>query len=320
MLINLITAYRQSVALFTFVKLGVPFCLSAGKELSLKELSVHCELNEDRLSRLLDVMAELKIVRHERDQYSLAEGATALADANSLETLWILCELGEEYWSMWPYYASSMRTDSCKSAFEIKHGASFFPHLKSRTELKDIFDRLMAKITENLSSEIVRFIECNEHSEVVDVGGGKGILLRKLHQTYNLKSATVLDLYPEDSRTEEGIHFINADFFKTIIAGKDIYIIKNIIHDWGDTHALSILTNIRNAMKEDSKLYIIEIIKTSESKTGKTLDLLMDALFLGKERFYHEYEQLAQAAGFTIEKAIQTSLPQSIMIWHKDKK
>ncbi|MCM7239260.1 acetylserotonin O-methyltransferase [Enterobacter bugandensis] len=320
MLINLITAYRQSVALFTFVKLGVPFRLDAGKKLSLQELSVLCELNEDRLSRLLDVMAELKILRHERDRYSLAEGATALADENSLETLWILCELGEEYWSVWPYYASSMRTYSGKSAFEIKHGGAFFPYLKSNPGLKDIFDRLMAKITENLSSEIVRFIECNEHSEVVDVGGGKGILLRKLNQTCNLKSATVLDLYPEGSRTEDGLHFMNADFFKTIIAGKDIYIIKNIIHDWGDTQALRILTNIRKAMKDDSKLYVIEIIKTSESKTGKSLDLLMDALFLGKERYYHEYERLAKTAGFTVEQSIQTSLSQSIMIWHKDKK
>ncbi|HCM9649087.1 hypothetical protein L8P91_09920 [Enterobacter bugandensis] len=88
----------------------------------------------------------------------------------------------------------------------------------------------------------------------------------------------------------------------------------------GDAQALRILANIRKAMKDDSKLYVIEIIKTSESKTGKSLDLLMDALFLGKERYYHEYERLAKTAGFTVEQSIQTSLPQSIMIWHKDKK
>lgn len=318
MLINTITAYRQSAALYTFVKLGIPVCLGAEPKRTLMQLSTQCELDEDRLSRLLDVMAELKIVTSERGQYSLTEGATALADVNSLETLWILCELGEEYWSMWPHYATSMRTGSYTSAFERKHATPFFPHLNANPELKDNFDRLMAKITENLSSEIVRYIECNEQSEVVDVGGGKGILMRKLHQEYNLKSATVLDLYPEESWIEDGVHFVNADFFKSIIEGKDIYIIKNIIHDWGDTPALSILSNIRDAMKENSKLFVIEIIKTNESNKGKTLDLLMDALFLGKERFYHEYVQLAQNAGFTIKQTISTSLPQSIMIWHKD--
>ncbi|MDC9580524.1 methyltransferase [Xenorhabdus sp. PR6a] len=319
-MINIITAYRQSAALYTFVKLGVPICLGAERKLTLKQLSVQCELDEDRLSRLLDVMAELKIVTLERDQYSLTDGATALADVNSLETLWILCELGEEYWSMWPHHSTTMRADSYQSAFERKHGAPFFQHLHINPELKNIFDQLMAKITENLSSELVKFIECHEHSEVVDVGGGKGILMKKIHQTYNLKSATVLDLYPEESRMEDGLLYVNADFFKFITAGKDIYIIKNIIHDWGDKHALTILSNIRTAMKENSKLFVIEIIKTNESNKGKTLDLLMDALFLGKERFYHEYELLAKTAGFYIEQTIPTSLPQSIMIWHKDEK
>lgn len=318
MLINTITAYRQSAAVYTFVKLGIPVCLGAERKRTLMQLSIQCELDEDRLSRLLDVMAELNIVTIEKEQYALAEGATALADVNSLETLWILCELGEEYWSMWPHYASSMRTSSHKSAFERKHATPFFSHLNTNPELKDNFDRLMAKITENLSSEIVRYIECNEHSEVVDIGGGKGILMKKLHQEYKLQSATVLDLYPEESWIEDGVKFVNADFFKSITEDKDIYIIKNIIHDWGDKDALRILSNIRNAMKENSRLFVIEIIKTDESNKGKTLDLLMDALFLGKERFYHEYVQLAQDAGFSIKQTMSTSLPQSIMIWQKD--
>jgi|GEM_PF-2953474 len=288
--------------------------------MTLDELSVHFELDDNRLSRLLDILVESGIVRYENMRYSLAEGAEMLADENSLETLWILCELGEEYWNMWPHYPSSLQSDFSESAFEKKHGTPFFSYLSGNPDLKDTFDRLMAKITEKLSMEIVEYIECAQHTEVVDVGGGKGVLMKQLHQKYNLKSATVLDLYPESHRIECGVEYVNADFFKDIVAGKDIYIIKNIIHDWDDDRALNILKNCHRAMKSNSKLFVIEIIKDNNSSKGKTLDLLMDALFLGKERFYHEFEKLSQTAGFTIERTVSTSLPQSIMIWKKDNK
>ncbi|MCS1352613.1 methyltransferase [Mechercharimyces sp. CAU 1602] len=281
MLINVITAYRQSVALHTFVKLGIPFSLGQRRALTLHELSTHCELDGNRLSRLLDVMLELGIVRLDNLRYSLTEDAEVLADENSLETLWILCELGEDYWNMWPHYASSMRSYTSASAFERTHGTPFFSYLSHNPDLKDTFDRLMAKITENLSTEIIEYIECDEHSDVVDIGGGKGVLMKKLHQKYNLKSATVLDLYSENSRTEDGIEYANADFFRSIVAGKEIYILKNIIHDWNDEHALKILENCHRAMSNESRLFVIEIIKKKDSSKGKTLDLLMDALSFG---------------------------------------
>ncbi|ECG1392288.1 TPA_asm: hypothetical protein GNB58_004917 [Salmonella enterica subsp. houtenae serovar 45:g,z51:-] len=318
MLTDIITAYRHSVALHAFVKLGIPVQMGRLGPISLHELSSVSHVDAQRLARLLDVMTERRIVDTENGHYVLTEGAECLADADSIETLWILCELGEEYWSIWPDYPTSLCSSDPVSAFELRHGTPFFTLLKSRPDLKNTFDRLMAKITEELSTEVIGHIECDAQSEVVDVGGGQGVLIKKLHQRYNLKSATVIDVYPSKSRTESGIDYVNGDFFTGIVAGKDIYILKNILHDWDDDRALKILRNCHAAMKQGSTLFVIEIIKQSESSKGKTLDLLMDALFLGKERFYHEYQELAQASGFTIDRTIPTSLSQSVMIWRKD--
>lgn len=317
MLTDIITAYRQSAALHAFVKLGIPLRMGREGPISLDDLSSACHVDANRLSRLLDVMAELHIVCIDNTHYVLTEGAASLADENSLETLWILCELGEEYWSMWPDYPSSLCSPVPVSAFERKHGSSFFSLLGSKPELKATFDSLMAKITEELSSELVGYIECDAQSEVVDVGGGQGVLMKKLNQRYNLKSATVIDVYPGNSRTESGIDYVDGDFFSKIVADKDIYILKNILHDWDDASTLKILRNCHVAMKPGSTLFVIEIIKQSDSRKGKTLDLLMDALFLGKERFYHEYQALAHEAGFIIDKTLSTSLSQSVMVWRK---
>lgn len=319
MLTELITAYRYSAALHAFVKLGIPIWLGRMGPMSLNDLSAAIQVEAHRLSRLLDVMADRGVVHiNENALYALADEASALTDANSLETLWILCELGEEYWSMWSEYPSSLRSGAPVSAFETRHREPFFSYLRSRPELKDTFDRLMAKITEELSTELVSHIECNTQAEVVDVGGGQGVLMKKLHQRYRLKSATVLDVYPGNSRNEAGIDFVDGDFFTGIIGGKDIYILKNILHDWDDDHAFKILQNCHRAMTPESKLFVIEIIKQPESNKGKTLDLLMDALFLGKERFYDEYQVLAHASGFVIDRTLSTSLSQSVMVWRKD--
>lgn len=184
MLTELITAYRYSAALHAFVKLGVPVWLGRMGPMSLNDLSAVSQVEAHRLSRLLDVMAERRVVRIKDACYALADEAGALADANSLETLWILCELGEEYWSMWPEYPSSLRSVAPISAFETRHRAPFFSYLCTRPELKGIFDRLMAKITEELSTELVSHIACDSQMEVVDVGGGQGVLMKKLHQRY----------------------------------------------------------------------------------------------------------------------------------------
>ncbi|BEU02945.1 methyltransferase [Agarivorans sp. OAG1] len=318
MLTELITAYRYSAALHAFVKLGIPVWLGRMGPISLDELSAASQVEADRLSRLLDVMVECSVVRVERAHYVLTEEVGALADENSLETLWILCELGEEYWNMWSDYPSSLRSTAPVSAFETRHGKSFFSYILTRPELKGTFDRLMAKITEELATELVSHIACDAQTEVVDVGGGQGVLMKKLHQHYNLKSATVLDVYPGNSRNETGIDFVDGDFFTRVVGGKDIYILKNILHDWDDASALTILRNCHRAMTPESTLFVIEIIKQPESNKGKTLDLLMDALFLGKERFYAEYQVLAQVAGFVIDRVLHTSLSQSVMVWRKD--
>ncbi|MDM2857194.1 methyltransferase [Citrobacter sp. Cpo071] len=319
MLTELITAYRYSAALHAFVKLGIPVWLGRMGPISLDDLSAASQVEAHRLSRLLDVMAERNVVRIENKHYALAEEAGALADANSLETLWVLCELGEEYWNMWPDYPLSLRSAIPVSAFETRHGEPFFSYLLTRPELKGTFDRLMAKITEELATEIVSHIVCDDQTEVVDVGGGKGVLMKKLHQRYNLKSATVLDVYPGNSWSEGGIEFVDRDFFTGIVEGKDIYILKNILHDWDDASALNILQNCHRAMTPESTLFVIEIIKQPDSNKGRTLDLLMDALFLGKERFYTEYQALAQAGGFVIDRTLPTSLSQSVMVWRKEK-
>src|ERR687892_475084 len=53
---------------------------------------------------------------------------------------------------------------------------------------------------------------------------------------------------------------VGGDFFKSVPAGCDAYLLRWIIHDWDHDRALAILRNCRQAMGERSRLLLIESV------------------------------------------------------------
>lgn len=54
--------------------------------------------------------------------------------------------------------------------------------------------------------------------------------------------------------------FIVTDFFATVAAGADCYLLKYIIHDWNDADSIAILKNVRVAAGAPGVVLIIEQI------------------------------------------------------------
>ena len=51
---------------------------------------------------------------------------------------------------------------------------------------------------------------------------------------------------------------VGGNFFESVPQGADYYIIKHVLHDWDDEHAMEILRNVRKAAGPHSKLLVIE--------------------------------------------------------------
>ncbi|KAA1465903.1 S-adenosyl-L-methionine-dependent methyltransferase [Dentipellis sp. KUC8613] len=111
-------------------------------------------------------------------------------------------------------------------------------------------------------------------STVCDVGGGVGSVLIKIASHHPHLHLTLQDLpnvieqargfwtneYPKAA--EEGrIDFVPIDFFADApVQGRDIYHIRQVLHDWPDADCVKILKNIRKAMGPNSRLLINEFI------------------------------------------------------------
>ena len=108
---------------------------------------------------------------------------------------------------------------------------------------------------------------------------------------------------------------VAGNFFKSVPAGGDAYIMKWIIHDWDNEKSNTILRNCRSQMQANGKLILVDSVvpETDEPHFSKFIDLNMLVMTGGKERTEKEFAQLLAAAGFKLLRVIPTELPTSII-------
>jgi hypothetical protein len=199
------------------------------------------------------------------------------------------------------YQALGKLDASGKASFPDVYKTDFWSWLAANPDERATFDTAMeqgkAGRVENLDG-----IEWRGGESVVDVGGGNGSLLVELIKRQPELRGIVFDL-PETVRDEEAlgdrIEFVEGSFFESVPPG-DVYVLSTILHDWDDESATAILRTIRAAATPESRLILIEAVVPpgNEPGSGKWLDLLMLALFEGRERNEAQWHALLDAGGF----------------------
>jgi O-methyltransferase domain len=104
---------------------------------------------------------------------------------------------------------------------------------------------------------------------------------------------------------------VAGDFLVSVPDGGDAYLLKYILIDWDDAHAITILTNCHRAMQEQGKLLVVEMLIPPGNAPffGKFIDIYMLMLGKGRHRTEAEYRTLFAAAGFKLMQIIPTQSP-----------
>ena len=95
-----------------------------------------------------------------------------------------------------------------------------------------------------------------------------------------------------------------ADFFAEVPPGGDVYLLSNVLHDWDDAAATTILRTVRAAMRPDARLLVVENVLDAPGRTAPQqrdvhlVDLHMLVMFGARERTKAEYDSLLVDAGF----------------------
>ena len=280
-------------ALAIVADLGVPQALAEGPK-STEELAREVGADPDTLRRLLRALASDGVFLEERP------GVFRNTEASE--------QLRHSGWGAFAhlfggvfYRAVGGLDASGRAAFPELYGTDFWSWLAAHPDERELFDLAMEQGKEQRVERFDR-VDWRGDETVVDVGGGNGSLLVGLLRRQPGLRGIVFDL-PETVRDEnalgEGIEFVEGSFFESVPEG-DVYILSTILHDWDDEPATAILRTIHTSAQPDARLLLLEAVVPAGNEPGgaKWLDLLMLALFAGRERDEAQWRSLLEAGGF----------------------
>ncbi|MCP3916576.1 MAG: methyltransferase [bacterium] len=299
-------------SIYVAAKLRIADALASGPA-PVDEVAERVGAQPAALFRLMRALASLGVLREvESNRFELTDVGTYLRSdvAGSMHALALT--ITEFDWDPWKQLLHSVRTG--ETAFELVHGKEPFDYLRDNDELRSVFSRAMTSyVTEN-GIAVAESYDFSHARTVVDVGGGHGTLLAAILAQHAHIDGILLDLpeVTEQARhelssagLEDRVTCVDGDFFTEVPAGKDVYVLASILHDWDAERARRILATCRRAMPEHARLLVIEavIFPGNEPAFAKLLDLEMLVCFGGRERSLDEYAELFAATGFRMEKS-----------------
>lgn len=286
-----------------------------------EDLARECHVNADALMRILRFLASNGVFKAD------AHGAITNTPASALlcRTPGSLRDQVRSSWQdvIWDTYrqlAETLRTG--EPAFEKAFGMPFFEYLGAHPEIGARFDASMALMSMPENAALAAAYPF--HGTVVDVGGGRGGLLSAIlrahlevrgilfDQASVLQDATTLLMAGQWDRCSVS----PGDFFASVPADADVYVLKRILHDWTDADALRILRACRAAMRGDARLLVIDAVLTpgNAPDPNKMLDVGIMALTKGRERTAEEFQRLFEAAGLRLLRIAPPTAASSMSI------
>ncbi len=317
-LLQMASGYWLSQCIYVAAKLAIADHLKAGEQ-PCHELARLTETDETALYRILRALASVGIFQETVPQtFALTPLAAFLQSDHPRSMRGTVVMLGEpEHYEAWSNILHSVKTG--EPAFDHRYGQGVFEYFGSHPEAAAIFEEAMNSFSKNEEPEILAHYDFSAFSSIVDVGGGYGELLGSILAKYPQLQGILFD---EDYVVDNAAPTLNrhgvgdrcqrigGSFFRTVPAGGDAYLLKHIIHDWGDEPAIAILKNCRAVLPDDGKILICEAVvpEGNQPSGAKMLDINMLVMCPGgKERTAVEFETLLVAADLKLTRIVRTA-------------
>ncbi len=301
-----------------FAELKIADCLAAGQPVP--------DTHAPSLERFLRACATIGLVTTQSDgSFQLTPlGETLRTDVPGSLRGMVTSIFGGGHLKAWGNLKASLATGA--TAFDDAHGEDIWAYFtKTNPAEGEVFNQAMSDFSGALIPAILASYQFPASGTIVDVAGGNGTLLCAVLNQQPGLSGIVTDLpftipaaeaYLAAQGMADRAIAVAADFFSTVPAGADTYMMKFILHDWNDHDAGRILDTIRAAAKPESKLIIVEtVVPASVEHAGpaRIMDINMMVMTGGKERTAAEWHTLLNAHGFTIDEIVPTPSPLSVI-------
>src|SRR5919201_5392731 len=317
---RLLTGGLMQQAVSLVARLRIPD-LGAEAPLSVAELADRTGTSAPTLRRLLRVAAALEVLTSEDgDRFgvgplggSLREGPGSLRAQAELLT-------SSAIWAAWGALDHSVATG--EPAFRHVNGAGLFELAAMDAEFGRVFQGWMTAQSELQIPLILVAYDFSRFSRVADLGGGRGALLGSILRANPDLHGVLFDRPEIVSQAdaldglEDRAERIGGDFFDTVPAGCDLYVLKLVLHDWDDERVVRILRGIRRAASPGARVVAVEFVVPEDPGFSHATFMDLNMLVLtdgGRERTAAEHQALQSDAGLEPVAVIPTRGPISLV-------
>lgn len=308
---DLIFGRWRSQILYAGVKLGV-FEALADEPQSAEAVAETQGLDPENTYRLLRALGSLDLLEERPNgTFALTENGAVLTRDHSHSLRGIaLLEEGPVHYALWTHLVEFVRTGE-HDAFEKEHGHAQFEDLDRAVdpEYANVFNEAMTSLSRMETAAVREALDeetLSSVSHLCDVAGGRGYLLSHLLKGHPNLTGEVLELpnvvdeagpVPEGIGVADRLAFTPGDMFEAVPEA-DGYVMKHILHDWGDERCIRILNNIRAAAPSGAPVFIAEHVVPGPdtSHFAKLFDVHMMVATGGQERTLGEYGTLLEKA------------------------
>lgn len=320
-LLSLMTGAWVSQSVYAAVRTGILDALNDTSQ-SPGEVAAATGCDEQAVSRLLRYLSGLGITHRDEAAAYTATDLTRMLQVGGAFRELVLFH-GEDCYQAWAHVTTSIRTG--QTGWSHAFGQEIFEYYLTAPEKARRFDRTMAAVAELVGDELCRAYDFSKASEIIDIGGGNGTLLKSVLAVAPTAKGTVVDRGHvveaclrglAGHELEQRLTAVPGDFFEAVPAGADTYLLSRILHDWDDADCARLLNVCRNAMRPGARLLIVERVLPEDGTTSLAArwDMQMLVATGGRERTLSEYQDMLEAAGLRCQSVRPLAFGASLMV------
>ena len=305
--------YQLSQALYVVAKLGVADALDP-EPLTAEAIADTVGARAPQLRRVLRALVAAGVFCELEDgRFASNDEAASLRTGAPGRMRDVVVNFGEEMYRSFGELLHTVRTG--ETAFDHVYGAPLFEYYATHPQTEAsaaarMLARTLPVARELATSDLLRGAET-----LVDVGGGTGTLVAEVLRHRPELTGILLERpgmlalarpYLAEQGVGDRCELVEGDFFASVPAAGDVYVLKSVLHDWDDERCVTILRTCRAAMDDAARLIIVELIlpermtATAPMLSAALLDLIMLAYAGGRERTRAEFEALLDQAGLRL--------------------
>jgi len=281
-----------------------------------RETNSHCE----SLYRIMRALSSQGIFKEKKNRYfALTSKSKALLNDSGSLRHFIMHHLGNVNWNVLGNLTHSVKTGD--DAFSKLYGESIYEYLQRHPDESELFNKSMSNLSDISLDPIIQAYDFSRFNTVADIGGGEGLLLASILSNYQKLKGILFDLPNEVRKSQEifenmgvsdRVTIVQGNFFESIPIAADVYILKNVTHNWKDEKCIHILQKIKDSMADYGKILIIDmvVIPGKINPIPKILDIqMLAAVSGGKERTKEEFDDILRKSDLRIKRFIPTIAP-----------